>query len=257
MSKYVKIGIYAIFGLSFFLSSREAFGDLFAAGTGIWSFVMLTASGLCLLLASVIAISWAFLSSGTLRAKYFPYKLVNNYTVPVLIVLLFIASDMARSSSDGDRATKLGFKDGTEFANARKNNITNIADYKKFVEEQRIKEAEEKAKNAVRIAEEKRIAEENEAKCFDDVDCYVSKHESGDYQCKVAVEESSKYQFKWTDGFSQQKFTASSWYDKSRRLVTLYGHRAQAQNGFGAFKNVQYSCVFNADTGEVLMTNIQ
>jgi len=55
----------------------------------------------------------------------------------------------------------------------------------------------------------------------------------------------------------EQKFSFLSWNDKKRKLVTLYGHRAQAQNGFGAFKNVQYSCTYNADTGEVLSMNLQ
>jgi hypothetical protein len=52
---------------------------------------------------------------GTLKAKYLPYKLVNNYTVPVLIIGLVIAAGAARSSSDEARAQKLGFKDGRDF----------------------------------------------------------------------------------------------------------------------------------------------
>ncbi|MBS1205536.1 MAG: hypothetical protein H6R25_2435 [Proteobacteria bacterium] len=68
----------------------------------------------------------------------------------------------------------------------------------------------------------------------------ASKHKAGDYICKVAVENSAQYQFKWTDGITEPKFSSYSWYDKDKKLVTLYGHRAQAQNGFGAFKNIEY-----------------
>lgn len=257
MEKVIKIGIYSIWGLFLCLAAMEKFGDFFSAGTGFWSVVMLSVAGLCQLLASTVAIGWAVLSSASLRAKYLPYKLVNNYTVPVLIIVLAFVASAARSSSDEARAQKLGFKDGKEFSVARENNISNVADYAKFAEEQRIKAAEKAAHDAALAAEKERQAKEEEAKCLDDAHCYASKHKTGDYICKVAVENSAQYQFKWTDGITEPKFSSYNWYDKDKKLVTLYGHRAQAQNGFGAFKNIEYSCTFNADTGEVLSTNLQ
>ncbi|HHL2498242.1 TPA: hypothetical protein ACQ301_000203 [Yersinia enterocolitica] len=255
--RVVQLIIYGFWGVFLCLAGIEKFGDFFSSGTGFWSVVMLSVAGLCQLLASTAAIGWAVLGSGSLRAKYLPYKLVNNYTVPVLIIVLAFVASAARSSSDETRAQKLGFKDGKEFSVARENNISNVADYTKFAEEQRIKAAEKAAQDAVLAAEKERQAKEEEAKCFDDAHCYASKHKAGDYICKVAVENSAQYQFKWTDGVTEPKFSSYSWYDKSRKLVTLYGHRAQAQNGLGAFKNVEYSCTFNADTGEVLSTNLQ
>ncbi|WP_250879963.1 hypothetical protein, partial [Escherichia coli] len=244
-------------GIFLFLASMEKFGDLFAVGTGFLSVVMLIAAGLCQLLACIIAIGWAVIGTGMLKTKYLSYKFVNNYTVPVLIIGLAIVASTARSSSDEVRALKLGFKDGKEFATARENNITNTADYAKFVEEQRIKAAEKAAQDAALAAEKERQAKEEEAKCLDDAYCYASKHKRGDYICETAVEKSAQYQFKWTDGITEPKFSSYTWYDQSRKLVTFYGHRAQAQNGFGAFKNIEYSCTFNADTGEVLSTNLQ
>lgn len=125
-----------------FFASMEKFVYLFDIGAGFLSVVMLFVAGSCQLLASIAAIGWAVLGTGTLRAKYLPYKLVNNYTVPVLIVGLAIVANSARSSSDEARAQKLGFKNGKEFTIARDNNISNVTDYTKFVEEQRIKAAE-------------------------------------------------------------------------------------------------------------------
>lgn len=257
MIKYVKVGIYGVWGLFLCLAATDKFGDFFASGSGLWSVIMLTIAGLCQIGAAVIAIGWAVLTFGNLRARYLPYKFVNNYTVPLLIVILAFTASIARSSSDEARAKKLGFKDSKDFSIARTNNITNVADYEKFREEQRIKAADKAAKDAIILAENERKAKEEEAKCLDDAYCYASKHESGNYVCKVAVEKSAQYEFKWTDGITEPKFSSYAWHDKSRKLVTLYGHRAQAQNGFGAFKNVEYSCTFNADTGEVLSTNLQ
>lgn len=193
------------------------------------------------------------------RVKHLPNKLVNNYTVPVLIIGLAIAASAARSSSDEVRAQKLGFKDGKEFSHARVNNITNTADYAKFQAEQKAKAEAKAAQDAALAAEKEQKAKEAEIECMrsDNPECYISKHERGDYVCEKAVEDSAKYDFKWTDGITEPKFSSLSWYDKDRKLVTLYGHRAQAQNGFGAFKNIEYSCTFNADTGEVLSTTLQ
>ncbi|WP_346799542.1 hypothetical protein [Klebsiella pneumoniae] len=257
--RVVQLIIYGFWGVFLCLAALEKFGDFFATGTGFWSVVMLSVAGLCQLLASTAAIGWAVLGSGSLRAKYLPYKLVNNYTVPVLIIVLAFVASTARSSSDEARANKLGFKDGKEFANARENNIENPNDYAKYLTEQKAKAAEKAAQDAVLAAEKEQKAKEEEAECLrrDNPECYISKHERGDYICAKAVEDSAKYEFKWTDGITEPKFSSLSWYDKNRRLVTLYGHRAQAQNGFGAFKNIEYSCTYNADTGEVLSTNLQ
>lgn len=257
MNKIVQLGIYGIWGIFLCLAGIEKFGDVFSVGSGLWSVVVLTLAGLSQIIAAVIAMGWAVLAFGPLRSKYLPYKFINNYTVPVLIIGLAIVASAARSSSDEVRAQKLGFKDGKEFSIARKNNITNVADYTKFAEAQRIKAAEKAGQDAALAAEKERKVKEEEVKCLDDAYCYASKHKRGDYICETAVEKSAQYQFKWTDGITEPKFSSYSWYDKSRKLITLYGHRAQAQNGFGAFKNVEYTCTFNADTGEVLSTNLQ
>lgn len=257
--RVVQLIIYVLLGIFLCLAGIEKFGDFFSAGTGFWSVVMLSVAGLCQLLASTAAIGWAILGLGTLRAKYLPYKFVNNYTVPVLIIVLAFVASTARSSSDEARAHKLGFEDGKEFATARENNIENPTDYARYLTEQKAKAAEKVAQDAVLAAEKEQKAKEEEAECLrrDNPECYISKHERGDYMCTKAVEDSAKYEFKWTDGITEPKFSSLSWYDKNRRLVTLYGHRAQAQNGFGAFKNIEYSCTYNADTGEVLSTNLQ
>ncbi|MFI3036984.1 hypothetical protein ACH54D_08995 [Atlantibacter hermannii] len=259
MIKYVKIGFYSIWGVFLCLAALEKFGDFFSAGTGFGSVLMLFVAGVCQLGAALIAISWAVLAFGAMRSKYLPYKFVNNYTIPVLIVMLVIVASIARSSSDESRAVTLGFKDGKEFAAARENNITNTADYVKFLAEQKTKAAEKAAHEELLAAQKEQRAKEEEAECLrlDNPECYISKHERGDYMCAKAVEDSAKYEFKWTDGITEPKFSSLSWYDKNRRLVTLYGHRAQAQNGFGAFKNIHYSCTYNADTGEVLSVDMQ
>ncbi|MCW2478133.1 hypothetical protein J5224_03270 [Candidatus Symbiopectobacterium sp. NZEC135] len=250
MKKAAWVVLYSLWGLFLILAGVEKFGDVAAAGSGTWSVLALSVSGIFQLLAAIVALCWAVLGIGSLKEKYLPYRFINHYTVPVLIISLALIGSIARSSSDEARAQNLGFKNGSELAAARQNNITNSAEYAKFVNDKQLHEA--------RIAAEKeQQARAEEAKCMDDALCYASKHESGNYVCQVAVEKSAKYQFKWTDGVLEPKFSSYNWYNKDKKLVTLYGNRAQAQNGFGAFKNIQYSCTFNANTGEVLNVSMQ
>lgn len=252
MSKYLKIGIYGIWGVFLFLASIEKFGDLFAIGTGIWSVVMLTVAGLCQLLACITAIGWSVLAFGTLKSKHLPYKLVNNYTVPVLIIMLVFVASAARSSSDGVRAQKLGFKDGKEFSIARENNITNVADYAKFVDEQRVKEADKAAKDASIAAEKERKKKEDEAQCNKNAYCYYTHHENAEYLCSTKIPKLAKYKFEWTDGITESKFDRTGWQDEAKHIVRISGDKATAQNGFGATQNIEYYCIFNADTGDLL-----
>ncbi|WP_105640259.1 hypothetical protein [Cronobacter dublinensis] len=252
MIKFVKIGIYGIWGIFLCLAALEKFGDFFAAGTGFWSVLMLFVAGVCQLGAALIAIGWAVLAFGTLRSKYLPYKFVNNYTVPVLVIVLAFVASAARSSSDEARAQKLGFKDGKEFSVARENNISNVADYAKFAEEQRIKAAEKAAQDAVLAAEKERKAKEDEAQCNKDAYCYYTHHENAEYLCSTKIPKLAKYKFEWTDGITEPKFDRTGWQDEVNHIVRISGDKATAQNGFGATQNIAYYCTFNASTGEIL-----
>ena len=229
MIKFVKIGIYGIWGIFLCLAALEKFGDFFAAGSGFWSVLMLFVAGVCQIGAALIAIGWAVLAFGTMRAKYLPYKFVNNYTVPVLIVGLAIVASIARSSSDEARAQKLGFKDGKEFTTARKNNITNVTDYAKFAEEQRIKAAEKAAQDAAiatkkaahdasLAAEKERKTKEDESICNKDAYCYYTHHENAEYLCSTKIPKLAKYKFEWTDGITEPKFDRTGWQDEAKLM---------------------------------------
>ncbi|MGK3192629.1 hypothetical protein [Enterobacter soli] len=252
MVKFVKIGFYGIWGIFLCLAAIEKFGDFFAAGSGFLSVAMLTIAGLFQLAAALIAIGWAVLAFGTMRSTYLPYKFVNNYTVPIIIILLAVVASTARSSSDGERAKKLGFKDGKEFATARENNITNIADYAKFEKEKQVKMAEKAAEDAAIAVEKERKAKEDEAQCNKDAYCYYTHHENAEYLCSTKIPKLAKYKFEWTDGITEPKFDRTGWQDEANHIVRISGDKATAQNGFGATKNIVYYCVFNADSGEIL-----
>jgi len=81
---------------------------------------------------------------------------------------------------------------------------------------------------------------------------YANNHHNPTYECQRAIEKLAKYDFKWKDSITNPAFVTYVWISKDSKVIEMYGDQAQAQNGFGAYKNVQYSCKFNGETGEIL-----
>lgn len=73
-------------------------------------------------------------------------------------------------------------------------------------------------------------------------------------QCVAAIESRSLYDFKWTDGlFGEPKFRVDDymWVDPANGVIAYSGNQIQMQNGFGAWKRVNYQCQFNVNLGIV------
>ncbi|STE46666.1 Uncharacterised protein [Escherichia coli] len=80
--RLVQLVIYGFWGVFLCLAGIEKFGDFFSAGTGLWSVVMLSVAGLCQLLASAAAISWAVLAS--------VLSGLSTYPINSLIIIRFL-----------------------------------------------------------------------------------------------------------------------------------------------------------------------
>lgn len=86
---------------------------------------------------------------------------------------------------------------------------------------------------------------------------YAKHHNNPVYECQQAIAGLAKYDFKWKDSMTNPAFVTYAWVSKDSKVIEMYGDQAQAQNGFGAYKNVQYSCKFDAETGEILAYNFE
>ena len=96
------------------------------------------------------------------------------------------------------------------------------------------------------------VAAENAA-CRQDLQCWASKHiATAQIYCPDLIENLAKYQFEWTDGWIDSKFTHFSWKDKTAGTITYFGDKLKLQNGFGAFQNYTYSCVVDTNTDAIL-----
>ncbi|MDR2265465.1 MAG: hypothetical protein LBE93_18755 [Enterobacter asburiae] len=81
---------------------------------------------------------------------------------------------------------------------------------------------------------------------------YAKNHHNPVYECQRSIEKLAKFDFKWKDSLTNPAFVTYTWIANNSKVIEMYGDQAQAQNGFGAYKNVQYSCKFNGETGEIL-----
>lgn len=90
----------------------------------------------------------------------------------------------------------------------------------------------------------------SDADCRKNIHCWASRLESKMWTpCRRAVEAQAQYQAEWTDGFLGSKFERYAWAEPRQGAVAWYGSSVRFQNGFGAWQNMSYSCIYYPDTG--------
>lgn len=100
---------------------------------------------------------------------------------------------------------------------------------------------------ADRAARQEESAKAAEAACRSDVVCSFKPHDfEAKYRCGQAVERLAQYQHEWTDSiFGKSKFDRIGWADQSAGTYLLLGNAIKMQNGFGAWRNMSYRCVYD------------
>ena len=90
----------------------------------------------------------------------------------------------------------------------------------------------------------------------DDAQC-IGKRElsSAARPCQRAVELQLAYRHEWNDSWLEEKFDRVMWYEPPTTLA-YHGRKLQAQNGFGAWKNLSYFCVWNIAGSRVMKAGI-
>lgn len=107
-------------------------------------------------------------------------------------------------------------------------------------------------------AERERIAaaeaeRKKDADCKTDLQCWGDKHSiKASFACRPYVERLAKYQFEWTDGWLDTKFSRFRWKNKAKGQVTYVGDKIKFQNGFGAWQYATYTCDYDPVADVVL-----
>lgn len=109
---------------------------------------------------------------------------------------------------------------------------------------QRAAEAEAQAQVRAQ-AEAEATAAELEA-CRQELQCWAEKYSKpASVQCQRQIERLSKYDIRWTNRWTETKFSRISWDNQNQGIIKYIGDKAQFQNVFGAWQNVIYSCTYD------------
>jgi hypothetical protein len=80
---------------------------------------------------------------------------------------------------------------------------------------------------------------------------YVKTDLKGDSNCKNAVADMAKYDLRWTNSWGSSPFGYYNRYALPDGYVRLVGDEAEAQNGFGGWVRVNYTCLYDPATQTV------
>lgn len=114
----------------------------------------------------------------------------------------------------------------------------------------RTEAAEAERRRAEQAERERQAAAEaerrKEADCKTDLQCWGDKHSiKASFACRPYVERLAKYQYEWTDGWLESKFSRFKWKNKAKGQLTYVGDRIKFQNGFGAWQFAVYTCDYD------------
>jgi hypothetical protein len=95
---------------------------------------------------------------------------------------------------------------------------------------------------------------QKDEQCMLDPECFGKNHLSLDSQveCQMSVEAKAKYQYKWTDSWTQPKFIVYQWKTANKAVLTIAGGSLEFQNQFSAWQKTGYQCDILLSTGRVI-----
>lgn len=109
----------------------------------------------------------------------------------------------------------------------------------KIAEEAASQKAAEEAE-ALAVAA-KKVAEE--AECKKEISCWGEKANTvATVLCPRLIERMARYDYEWTDGMLDVKFSHYRWKSVENAIVTVIGDKIKFQNGFGAWSHMTYEC---------------
>ena len=92
-----------------------------------------------------------------------------------------------------------------------------------------------------------------DANCAQDLKCTGEKFAArAESVCRPAVERLARFDFQWTTGFLEPRFSHFRWKGDEKKIVTYIGGKIKFQNGFGAWQHYRYECDYDLTSGIAL-----
>lgn len=165
-------------------------------------------------------------------------------------------------SGDKALAEEAGITDPLVWKTKKQAVLAKAADDAKRAAQEKKRTAEAEALQAeadrkIAELEEAKAKTEKEVDCRSDLQCWGEKAALvASFSCPPYIEKLAKFDFEWTDGWIEPKFGRYRWKDKEKGFVTLIGDKLKLQNGFGAWKHMQYTCDIDPITEQVLDVSV-
>ncbi|AJJ28950.1 membrane protein [Yersinia enterocolitica] len=100
-------------------------------------------------------------------------------------------------------------------------------------------------------------AARKDAVCADNIpECYAKSHYNPVRKCKQVMDMKAAFRHVWQDN-EAPVFETYLWHDENAKIVQAFGQQAKAVNGLGMLTPLQYFCIFNANTGEVIAASFE
>lgn len=139
--------LYALIGLIICIRSLYAFTEISSPGVDFFTGVLIVIFAMLSFLVGLLCIAWALMIYPKVKEKLpsiVNHKLLNNYTTPVVLIIIMSASNSIESIADSKQSTTLGFSAQSHFKDAKRNNIYSPEEYSAYLVNKKAKEEKEK-----------------------------------------------------------------------------------------------------------------
>lgn len=138
---------YTLIGLVICITSLNAFTEITSPGVDFLTGILIIVSTMLSFLVGLFCIIWALMIYPSVKAKLPPitnHKMLNNYTTPVVLIIIMSASNSIESIADSKQSKALGFSNESDFKDAKRNNIYSTEEYSVYLVNKKDKEEQEK-----------------------------------------------------------------------------------------------------------------
>ncbi|EEV5746828.1 hypothetical protein RS223_001470 [Escherichia coli] len=88
-------------------------------------------------------------------------------------------------------------------------------------------------------------------------ECYAKAHHNPVKECKQVMDKKATFRHVWQESEAQPVFGTYLWHDEQKKTIQAFGHQAKAINSMNMLIPLQYFCIFNANTGEVIAASFE
>lgn len=94
--------------------------------------------------------------------------------------------------------------------------------------------------------------------CVSDTpECYARTHHNHIKACKQVMEKKATFRYIWKENQGKQVFETYLWHDRKNKTIQAFGSQANYINSMDMLLPLQYFCIFNANTGEIIAASFE